>query len=228
MKKGFEIAFAILILITSLGYSQKTDSCTVKLNDISGKYTGDCKGGLAHGKGTAKGKDSYAGEFVNGLPEGKGTYVYENGNTYTGYWTNGLKNGQGKFVYKLAGKEYVQKGYWKNGDYTGISNPDEAYRITNQSGIDNCTIKKLEGSDLKIKISIIGAMLKSVPMNLEVTSTSGQVRQQFKDFVVYRYLLPNTCTVSYMIKTSGGGKFCRLSFDILQAGDYEVVITTSQ
>ena len=45
------------------------------------------------------------GNFMNGIKEGKGKYVFENGNIYDGNFNNGLPNGYGKFC---------QKGKWKN------------------------------------------------------------------------------------------------------------------
>ena len=148
-----------------------------------------------------------------------------NGNTYSGYWSKGVKHGKGKFTFDLAGKAIVQKGYWKNGDYFGNTNPDELYRITNQSGIESCTITKKESEEVQIRISFVGAMAKYVPRDLEVTTTSGQLTKENKNFTIYNYSSPNLCTVRFVIPTAGGDRICSLSFEILTVGEYEVLIT---
>ena len=52
-------------------YAQQSE-CKVKMASISGSYTGDCKKGLAHGKGNARGIDSYEGQFSKDCLKGKG------------------------------------------------------------------------------------------------------------------------------------------------------------
>ena len=64
----------------------QTSECKVLKPEISGTYVGSCKQGLASGEGEATGIDFYKGEFVKGLPHGKGTYIWKNGATYTGDW----------------------------------------------------------------------------------------------------------------------------------------------
>ena len=44
--------------------------CKVLMKEISGSYSGECKKGLADGKGEAKGVDRYIGAFKKGLPDG--------------------------------------------------------------------------------------------------------------------------------------------------------------
>ena len=41
---------------------------------------------------------NYVGDLLNGLPNGKGTMHYKNGNLYRGLWKNGKKNGKGIYV----------------------------------------------------------------------------------------------------------------------------------
>ena len=43
---------------------------------------------------------SYTGELKNGLRNGKGEYITEDGLSYNGEWSNGLKNGYGVFSIK--------------------------------------------------------------------------------------------------------------------------------
>lgn len=69
----------LLALALGLGIVSGTSAqanCKVNDPDIAQSYVGDCVNGLAHGKGTAKGRDTYVGEFKNGLPDGQGTYTW--------------------------------------------------------------------------------------------------------------------------------------------------------
>ena len=66
---------------------------------LRGHYEGDCdKSEIAHGQGEAKGADTYVGTFVNGWPEGKGTYTWENGARLEGSFKKGKANGPGVYV----------------------------------------------------------------------------------------------------------------------------------
>ena len=224
MKTRLKVLFILIVLSRTLLMAQN-DSCKVLVKEIAGTYNGDCLNGLANGKGLSKGKDTYVGNFVNGFPDGKGKYTYENGNVFTGYWSNGLKNGQGKFVYFIEGKKYVQEGYWTDDNYIGLSNQNDFYRITNRSGTEDFEIKKVNDNQVKIKISFYAAMTKYVPTNLNITTSTGQLSQENKSFSIYNYLTPDLCEISYIIKTIGADKICKISFEILKLGDYEVVIS---
>jgi hypothetical protein len=227
MIKRFKLLVAILFLSSSFAFTQQKDSCKVLMNEISGTYNGKCKNGLANGKGSAIGEDTYIGMFKDGLPDGKGKYTYSNGNIFNGYWSKGIKNGQGKFVYYIDGKKYIQTGYWKDGKFVGTTNPDEFYRVTNQSGIESYSIKKIEDNGTQIKISFNSSMAKQVPYDLKIKTSSGQLNQENKDFTIYNYWCPNNCTIHFKIKTAGGDRECDLSFEILKPGKYEVVITSN-
>lgn len=66
---------------------------------LKGFYEGDCdKSETAHGHGEAKGADTYVGDFVNGWPEGKGTYTWENGGRLEGTFKRGRAHGPGIYV----------------------------------------------------------------------------------------------------------------------------------
>ncbi|MEQ6118223.1 hypothetical protein [Reichenbachiella sp. MALMAid0571] len=104
----------ITILINSYSYSQSTD-CEVKIESISGSYTGDCKKDLAHGQGISKGTDTYEGEFKKGFPDGKGKYTWSNGDVYEGGFKKGSKDGKGILI---VGK-VIKEGYWKEDEFIG-------------------------------------------------------------------------------------------------------------
>jgi hypothetical protein len=63
------ICFALLLLSQSNNLTGQGTDCKVMLPGISGKYSGGCKKGLAHGTGTAQGMDTYVGKFRRGLPD---------------------------------------------------------------------------------------------------------------------------------------------------------------
>ncbi len=227
MNNRLLIVIAAILFCTSTSFSQQNDTCKVLLNKIAGLYDGQCKDGLANGKGISKGEDEYTGMFKNGLPDGKGKYTFKNGDIYDGYWSNGVKNGQGKFSYTLNGQKMTLRGYWKNGDYVGLANPDEAYRVTANTGIESYSIKRTEDVGSQIKISFVGAMTKTVPTGLNVTSSSGHVNKENKNFSIYDFVCPNNCTINFIIRTSGGNRQCSLEFEILKPGKYEVLITNN-
>jgi len=113
---------AYLLLISFSFYSEIfSQDCKVEKEELKGTYTGDCKKGKANGKGKASGIDSYEGDFVAGLPHGKGSYAWKNGDVYTGEFIKGLKDGEGKMIIKRPGNtDSLIEGYWQNDKYTGL------------------------------------------------------------------------------------------------------------
>ena len=67
-----------------------------------GKRSPFCQGSPPTGrvKRNYEGGDNYEGNFVNGLPDGSGVYVYGNGDRYEGNFRNGVPNGRGTFIFK--------------------------------------------------------------------------------------------------------------------------------
>jgi len=61
--------------------------------------------------------EEYTGSWKNGVPSGKGTYMWPNGCKYDGNYEDGKKRGQGKYTYNL-GKSYYE-GSWSNGKPNG-------------------------------------------------------------------------------------------------------------
>lgn len=61
-------------------------------------YVGPMRGLQLHGKGKYTSKAfNYEGEFKDGLKEGPGTYVWENGDRYEGHFAQDRPDGQGKY-----------------------------------------------------------------------------------------------------------------------------------
>lgn len=110
------IILSLLLLPTHL-YSQ---NCEVETASLKGAYTGDCKKGKANGKGRAIGIDTYEGEFKNGVPDGQGTYTWNNKNVFNGKYIKGLRDGKGIMTFKNeGGQDSVVDGYWKKDIYIG-------------------------------------------------------------------------------------------------------------
>jgi len=86
---------------------------------VKGKYVGELKktgcvsGDCANGKGTYifDNGEKYVGETKNSKREGKGIYYFNSGEWYLGDWKNNQRNGQGT-NYFADGEKYV--GNWKN------------------------------------------------------------------------------------------------------------------
>jgi hypothetical protein len=127
--KPYLIASILTLFSTIYATAQE---CVVDKEELKGTYAGDCKKGKANGKGKASGVDSYEGDFKSGLPEGKGTYRWKNGNEFTGEFIKGLKQGKGKLLYKRTNAaDSTVEGYWKKDVYVGkFENP---YRIISKS-----------------------------------------------------------------------------------------------
>ena len=84
----------------------------------NGLYVGQVVNGLPEGKGIYyyNNGDKYEGDWRNDKFEGKGIYFWNNGNRYEGSYRNGLKEGKGIFYYN-NGNRY--EGDWRNDKYEG-------------------------------------------------------------------------------------------------------------
>lgn len=112
-------AFPLVCLSGQDIYAQSSSGCKVLIPEISGSYKGECKKGLANGVGEATGKDFYSGEFKNGMPHGKGKYIWADGIIYQGEWKKGKRNGFGELKKKTTEPDSVTAGYWVDNEYIG-------------------------------------------------------------------------------------------------------------
>lgn len=100
----------------ALRESMKTGFATVKRDN--GTYTGYLKNGVEEGKGKMvwDNGDSYDGDWVYGAMHGYGVYIYSDGGRYEGNWSESNFNGYGVFYYKNGSK---YEGNWSEGETHG-------------------------------------------------------------------------------------------------------------
>ena len=156
--------FALLLLICHVVV--KGQNCKVLVDSLVGNYSGDCKKGLAHGKGEAKGINHYVGDFVKGFPEGEGKCNWPNGNWYEGEWKEGKFNGHGTFHQQAFNSDSAIElsGFWKRGVYVGIN--EKPYFIqsetNNVSGINVRKVdERFQQLAIQVKTTTAGALSNS-------------------------------------------------------------------
>jgi len=102
---------------------------TPKTQSISwkgGKYAGELKNGLPHGRGKFKLPDgtSYRGDWQEGKPHGRVAATYADGASYKGDFNKGMRHGYG-ILTTPEGK--ILKGLWENGQFVeSIDQPERA------------------------------------------------------------------------------------------------------
>lgn len=173
------LCISFLFLTGTLLYSQKNEDCKVLLESIAGLYEGDCRKGLANGKGISVGTDTYEGEFKKGLPEGVGTYVWSNGDVFTGTFKKGRKEGDGKLTYAPGrSADSTLTGFWKGDTYIGLyENPYKVLAKT--SPVNRVIVRKLGESPHDIHIKGEMDMLREKGLNSTYFTGSGFDHVQF-------------------------------------------------
>lgn len=106
----FIVLFLLYTLLACTSFVPH-QGCIVVDNEVRGRYVGQCRDGYAHGFGRAIGRDTYEGDFVRGRIQGKGVYVWADGDKYIGELNDGQAHGQGVFI-KKDGERI--SGMWQN------------------------------------------------------------------------------------------------------------------
>jgi hypothetical protein len=202
------------------------DACKVLKPEISEKYTGNCKNGLADGKGIAEGTDKYEGKFKKGFPNGTGKYTWSTGEVYEGSWKEGKRDGQGKYTYKLNGVETVDFGIWKDDAFFRkiLPSPYTVYRATS---ITRYSVKRL-GDGTRVLFSLMQNGNNTQVGNLSLYSTSGNNFSFGTKFGYENLEFPCTLKLSYTCPNKIKTASINVEFEIIikEAGSWEVTINT--
>lgn len=222
MKNSIKVTVVLLALCSTFCFSQK--KCEVLKVDISGEYKGDCKNGLAHGKGYSVGENKYEGEFKKGLPNGYGTIIYSDGGKYIGQWKKGLRHGEGKYVIKSNGQDSIKDGIWKLDRYIG-KKPVKQYVIIKKNSVSRYTFRKV-GENLNqvtIKVRMNGQALNSALENISATSGN---RTNYNGYVVFENInsYPFNCEMRYKVPSKFGTTTTDVEFifKIFEKGEWLV------
>ena len=141
-----EIKKAAKVVCNALGVSLLLGACeTSKIishsQGIDGGNLASCSGEYdakawhwCTGNVTWKNGDIYTGEFRNGLPNGRGTWIFStdgelSGEKYIGEWRNDFSHGWGTYFF-ANGEKFL--GEWKDGKRQGqgiLYNPDGSIKV---------------------------------------------------------------------------------------------------
>jgi hypothetical protein len=223
--KKFHKLLLFIFLCFSISTSFSQESCKVLKAEIAEKYNGDCKKGLAQGKGVAVGKDTYVGQFKEGLPHGKGKYTWSTGEIYHGNWKGGLREGKGKYSFNNSGIDSVLYGFWENDLFVREILPD-AYKVIRKTGVSRYSVRRL-GDGNKVIFNIMkNGSPTSIYSNLYIFNSSGTnynsgQKPSFEDVV-----FPAHFRATYRIPSALGTVLVDVEFeiDILEPGLWEISI----
>ena len=226
LSKWIILTFISSFFIINYSFSQNNeDQCKVLLQEISETYIGDCKDGLAHGKGVAKGVDSYEGRFKNGLPHGTGKYIWKDGSYYEGNWRNGKKNGKG-FLY-TATTNVELKGIWKDDEFLKEI-VDPPYTILTKSGITGINFYEDEDKvphNIELIFQKDGNQRRSAG-ELNLISTSGQTKTSSGFSGFENIIFPFEGSLEFVEPSRMGTTMIRyeVKFKITKPSSWRVVI----
>jgi hypothetical protein len=187
----------ILLMISVVGLSYSQDAkCKVLKAEISASYSGNCKKGLANGKGIAVGKDRYEGKFKDGLPNGNGLYTYANGEIYEGNFKNGMKHGSGKYTFKYHGKDSTYLGFWVEDKFVKKIIPPE-YVIVRSSNVQRCAVQKVNKGNRVLFAFKQNGMDNSSISRLSFAESGGNPLSHGQEQGFDNIQFPFTCKISY-------------------------------
>lgn len=240
------IFFLLTAMVIFPFYRINAQECKVQAEALEIEYTGDCRKGLAHGEGIARGTGvTYEGEFKKGYPHGKGTLTFDDGRVFQGEWNNGEIYGYGEL---LLGSGDVQKGYFKgtidNFRFMGDDKSSlQGYRILETERLDNATytfvnsdpagnsvtIKIFENNIRKINnfeiLKITSGVIQLITnqggrLNAEI------VKVYFPITLGLRYILPyGTQDTTLPGDVANLNSPRRMEFTIMEPGQWTVTIT---
>lgn len=219
------ISFILFVFILSSAYSQTDKSCKVLIAKISGVYNGDCKNGLAHGKGIAKGVDTYVGRFKKGMPNGQGKYTWENGDYYDGNWKKGKRNGKGIMYQNTDGKKVL--GLWKDDVFIKeiVEPPYKIIRSLNVMSVIITENPRGVKGNVDIYFNRDGRITRSVN-SLSLESSSGAISQSMNYCGFENVIFPIEGKISFTTsnRLNVGTIQCDVEFKITKESSWKIVI----
>jgi hypothetical protein len=215
--------FSVLIIGMFLNLNAQ-EECKVFIPEIAAHYKGKCKKGLAHGKGIAWGIDTFYGKFVRGYPEGKGRYIWANGDSYVGMFEKGRMHGEGILHYTMNDADSVLTGIWKEGKYKGPK--PKAPKVLYSTGVQRQSFSKYSDHFNKIEIKIVKSGSESAAVrNFLLTTTSGTINGRIVEEVRY----PVKIKIRYETQYALDSRFypVEIEFEIYEEGSWLVTIYNS-
>ena len=225
MKKKRINVIGWLILLFFISYPVHSQlECKVLLPALSGEYDGECKKGLAHGKGIAKGVDRYEGRFVKGYPHGKGRYEWSTGEYYEGDWKKGLRDGTGSYHFYSNQKDTIFAGIWENDRYQGpvYGQP----KVTQKLNVDRINFNRLADGEKVEMVIYQGGSPTSEVYGFTVVGNSGTEYSVGKAVGFSGVIFPFKCRVTFSTLNAFRTQSfdCIVDFEISEPGNWQVKI----
>lgn len=118
-----------------------------------GKYTGQLKENVPHGRGRFLLPDGswYEGEWKEGFPHGRGKLIYASEDSYKGEFIKGKRHGYGTYL-QSDGKK--RQGFWENGKLVRTMSLEDMKREMRQkkASYDKKTISAIEKTTPAINV----------------------------------------------------------------------------
>lgn len=224
MKKFYYILYILIIISVSLTMIGQ-EECKVLVPELVGTYAGKCKKGLANGHGRAEGKDIYEGQFLKGLPDGKGTYNWANGDVYVGEWLRGKRDGVGEFTFKFNEKDSIIQGVWMQDTYIGpVPAPP---RVLYKTGVDRYTFVKMGTIQNRVLVNLYMNGAKNTGIEEFRLDASSGALTNLGTAVGYEFItFPVRMKVNYLTwnKLHTARYYVVFEFEISEPGEWEVDI----
>ena len=221
--KKFQLTASVVFSMCIFMYSPHAQNdCKVEMEEISGTYEGECRRGLADGKGKAVGIDTYEGTFKKGLPHGSGTYTWSNGSVFKGEFKNGRKSGEGQlFMAGLSQIDSVLTGFWDEDEYIGKYKT--SYEVLSHSPkVTSVRISETKDESKTLFITIMHRG-KTVPNpNFSISETAGNYMNIRKTGRTTNILVGNF-PFRFTLNYSGE----RVDIEVRKEGSYNITIDLS-
>ncbi len=193
---------------------------------LNSEYSGECRKGLADGKGEAIGVDHYIGWFKKGVPHGQGIYEWSTGEKHEGFWKNGLRQGAGTYYFfTKTGKDTLISGKWVKDEYVEEKTNDPDYKVTNKRSINRVSfIRQGEGNEIRVKIFSKGS--ETMPDDLMILGDSGNTRTEGRSRIFEGISFPFEGRITFTGISAIGTSTtdCLLDFKVYKPGRYELYI----